>query len=206
MPWLAHEEPTSHRSCLTLFFRSRPARSKGRSVAIAPPATSGLVARCRVMTIRPTVNVPPIPLRSRILGFGSVAPVAAAAIRSWVLDLYWAEQLSYLAIMWGAVVMAFVAGVRRGYGFGAPVAAGTKDVGTAILYFAAAFVALLLADYGRPLDALLSLATSFLLVAILDTRAARTGRAPAHFQKLRAAQMAISSVAYLVLFLRFTVA
>ena len=134
---------------------------------------------------------PRIPLNSIIFGFGPMLPLAFAALGAWLLPPPWPMLAVRLAIIWGAMILIFVAGVRRGFGFGNPRASTGVEIATMLAYFVPAGLALV-APVG-PI-ALMLLLVGYVLVPVLDTHAARAGNAPAHFAQLRWPQMAIAIV------------
>jgi hypothetical protein len=142
---------------------------------------------------------PRIPLNSIIFGFGPMLPLAFAALGAWLLPPPWPMLAVRLAITWGAMILIFVAGVRRGFGFGNPRASTGVEIATMLAYFVPAGLALVV-----PVGsiALVLLLVGYVLVPVLDTHAARAGNAPAHFAHLRWPQMAIAivSVAALLLY------
>ena len=142
---------------------------------------------------------PRIPINSIVFGFGPMLPLAVAALGAWLLPPPWPVLAVRLAIIWGALILVFVAGVRRGFGFGNPRASTSVEIATMLAYFVPAGLALVVP--AGPI-ALALLLVGYGLVPTLDTRAARTGNAPAHFARLRWPQMAIAivSVAVLLLF------
>lgn len=142
---------------------------------------------------------PRIPVNSIVFGFGPMLPLAVAALGAWLLPPPWPVLAVRLAIIWGALILVFVAGVRRGFGFGNPRASTGVEIATMLAYFVPAGLALVVP--AGPI-ALALLLVGYGLVPTLDTRAARTGNAPAHFARLRWPQMAIAivSVAALLLF------
>lgn len=139
---------------------------------------------------------PRIPLNSIVFGFGPMLPLVIAAIGAWLLPAPWPDLAVRLAIIWGAMILIFVAGVRRGFGFGQPRASTAVQIATMLAYFVPAGLALVTPEPGTALTLLL---LGYALVATLDTRAARHGDAPAHFARLRWPQMGLAIVALLVL-------
>jgi len=129
---------------------------------------------------------PRVPLNSIVLGYGPMLPLIAAGIGAWLLPLAWAALATRLAIIWGALILAFIAGVRRGFGFGDPRASTTVEIATMMVYFILAGLALVVPTASMALPLLM---IGFALVALLDRRAALTGNAPAHFARLRVPQM-----------------
>jgi hypothetical protein len=148
----------------------------------------------------PAADAAPIPADSLVFGYGPMLPPLAAAIGAWVLPVPWPGIATALAILWSALILAFVAGVRRGFGFGAPGASKHVEIVTMAVYFVPAGVALIFGWVDRPAPALALLALAYLLVAVLDRRAALNGDAPAHFARLRPPQMSIGVIALAALF------
>lgn len=140
----------------------------------------------------------PIPLTSLIFGYGPMLPLVVAAAAVWIMPPPWPELAVRLATIWAAAILVFVAGVRRGYGFGAPGASTAVAIGTMLVYFVPGSLALVLQMAGRSAMALGLLILGFALVAIGDRRAAVAGQAPAHFARLRIPQMAIGIAAMIV--------
>ena len=137
---------------------------------------------------------PAVPTNSLILGYGPMLPLVLAATGAWLLGGTRALNLISLAIIWGALILAFIGGVRRGYGFGDPRASTAAEIVAAILYFTLAGLALLA---WRAEAAIGLLVLGFAVAAVLDTRAAQRGDAPAHFARLRRSQLAIGIVGLL---------
>ena len=126
-----------------------------------------------------------IPLNAQILGIGPMLPLIAAGIGAWVLPGPWAVLAVQLAIVWGALVLAFAGGVRRGFGFGREEASTPVAIAGSLAYFVIAGLALVVP---RAAMALALLIVGYALVALLDRRAALAGNAPAFFATLRPPQ------------------
>jgi hypothetical protein len=141
----------------------------------------------------------PIPPDSLVFGYGPMLPLVAAAIGAWSLPGPWPRIAVDLAVLWEALILAFVAGVRRGYGFGAPGASKPVAIAAMLAYFVPAGLALVLAWAKRADMALALLAGGYALVAALDRRAALTGNAPPHFARLRPSQMGLAVFALIAL-------
>ena len=146
-----------------------------------------------------------IPRNSLVFGYGPMLPFVAAAIGAWALPFPWPGIAIELAILWGALILAFVAGVRRGFAFGVPGASTGSAIATMLGYFVPAGLALVLSGFGARLPALALLLLAYLLVIPLDRRAALTGNAPAHFARLRPPQMTIAAIALAALVARMLV-
>jgi hypothetical protein len=127
-----------------------------------------------------------------ILGYGPMIPLVMAALGAWILPDFYAYFAVQVAIIWGALILAFIAGVRRGYGFGSPRASTAVSIATSIGYFVLAGLGLVI---GRPSHALLPLILGYVAAALLDRRAARAGDAPAFFATLRPVQLLIGAAA-----------
>lgn len=137
-----------------------------------------------------------IPTSSIVLGYGPMLPLVAAAIGAWTLAGEWPLLAVRLAVIWGALILAFIGGVRRGYGFGAPAASTRTEIVTSIGYFTVAGLALVAPTASI---ALALLAIAYAGVGLLDGRAARRGDAPAHFARLRPPQLLLGAAALAVL-------
>ncbi|WP_174298281.1 DUF3429 domain-containing protein [Sphingomonas bacterium] len=134
---------------------------------------------------------PRVPANSILFGFGPMLPLLAGGAGAWLAPDRWPVLAVRLTVLWGAVILVFVAGVRRGYGFGSPRASTPVEVATMLVYFLLALAALL---FPRPPLSLGLLAIGYALVALLDRRAALAGNAPAHFARLRPPQMLVGIV------------
>ncbi|SEK53660.1 Protein of unknown function [Sphingomonas palmae] len=131
-----------------------------------------------------------IPLDGKILGFGPMLPLVAAGIGAWTLPIDWKLTALTCAIVWGALILAFVAGVRRGYGFGNPNASKPTEIAAALSYFSIAGLSLIVQNVST---ALAILTAGYAFVALLDRRAGRRGNAPAYFAKLRGPQFLLGA-------------
>lgn len=143
-----------------------------------------------------------VPLDSLVFGYGPMIPFVAAVAGAWLLDAPWPGMAIVLAIIWGALILSFVAGVRRGYGFGSRVASTRAEIVSMIAYFVPAGLSLVIVSLGHPAPALWVLVVGFALVILLDRRAARNGDAPAYFSRLRPPQMSIAIISLIALAIR----
>jgi hypothetical protein len=140
-----------------------------------------------------------VPLDGIVFGYGPMLPLVAAAVGAWALPPPWPAIATHLAIVWGALILVFVAGVRRGYGFGNPRASTPVEIATMLVYFVFGGLALVMPDVRMSLALLLA---GFALVPLLDRRAAHRGDAPAYFARLRPPQMALAVVSLAALLAR----
>lgn len=136
-----------------------------------------------------------IPTLSLVFGFGPMLPLAAAALGAWLLPPPWPLYAVNCAIVWGALVLSFIAGVRRGFGFGSERASTLAEIVVMLIYFVIAGVSLLVA----PRSALALLTGGYALVGLLDHVGAKRGNVPLHFARLRPWQalIAVASLATL---------
>lgn len=133
---------------------------------------------------------PRIPFASHVFGFGPMLPLVAAAIGAWTMSERWGLLAIHLAIIWGALILSFVGGVRRGFGFGRDGASTKAEIATATAYLVLAGLALVVPYWTTALSLLV---VGYVLAALLDARAARRGDAPAHFARLRPPQFLLAA-------------
>lgn len=131
----------------------------------------------------------PIPTTSLIFGYGPVLPLPIAAILAWTMPAPWPTVVSWLAIWWGASILIFLAGVRRGRSFRGDEEATLPALIAMVWLFVLGAGAL---ASPTPLMSLVLLSIGYASVAILDPIAARRGEAPPHFARLRPPQMGIA--------------
>ncbi|WP_294286152.1 DUF3429 domain-containing protein [uncultured Sphingomonas sp.] len=144
-----------------------------------------------------------IPTDGAILGYGPMLPLVAAGIGAWLLPPPWPFWATHLGIIWGALILAFIAGVRRGFGFGNPGASKPVEIATCISYFTLAGLALVVEQAST---ALLLLLVGYVAAGFLDRRAAIAGNAPAYFAALRLRQLLIGAAGIAALFARAVIA
>ena len=136
-----------------------------------------------------------IPTLSLVFGFGPMVPFVLAALGIWILPPPWPGIALTLVLAWGALILTFIAGVRRGFGFERDSASTWVEIGTMIPPVILSGLGLLL----PPFWGLLALAAGFTLATVLDTRAARRGNAPAHFARLRPMQFPIAIISLIAI-------
>jgi hypothetical protein len=144
----------------------------------------------------------PVPRDALLFGYGSMIPFLAAATAAWTLPAPWPAYFVVMSIIWGALLLSFVAGVRRGYGFGNPGAWAKTEIVSVVAYVLPALTALTLVSLGSIASALFTLIIGFALVIACDRRAARCGNAPAYFLRLRGPQMSLAIVSLIALVVR----
>lgn len=134
---------------------------------------------------------PRVPPLSIVFGYGPMLPLVAAAMGAWFLPSPWPLLAVQLAVTWAALILAFIGGVRRGFGFGQDRASTAAEIVAAVAYVALAGLALVVP---RASAALALLVVGYLIAATLDARAARAGNAPLHFARLRPPQLTLGAV------------
>lgn len=149
---------------------------------------------------KPDARRTEIPFDSKIFGYGPMLPFLAGALGCWLIRP-WSGIALELTIIWGSLILAFLGGVRRGFGFGfGDSAASTKaETLTMMVYVLLGGLALILAAADLPAAAVTILAAGYVLVPIADTRAAGKGDAPAYFASLRPWQMSIAVASLLAI-------
>ncbi|SPJ23648.1 DUF3429 domain-containing protein [Palleronia abyssalis] len=131
-----------------------------------------------------------IPWDAHIFGWGPILPFLVALLVVWLGP----DRMDAVALrgatLWGACIVIFAAGVRRGFSFALHSGPKPHVLAEMTGLFGAAALSLVLVP---PLGAVL-LALAFAALAVLDPLAARRGEAPRWFARLRPVQMAIPAV------------
>ncbi|MFP4518443.1 MAG: DUF3429 domain-containing protein [Oceanicaulis sp.] len=162
---------------------------KSDPVSEAANKTSG-AARVQMISERRET-----PKLSRMLGYAAMAPLAGAAGLVWLAPES-AALIRALAIVWGALILVFLAGVRRGVGFRTEHSPATSQLVIMGWLFALGLAALL-APW--PAASLGFLAAGYATLLFADPPAALAGRLPLFMARLRPPQMTIAVIALAVL-------
>ncbi|MEQ8406262.1 MAG: DUF3429 domain-containing protein [Oceanicaulis sp.] len=136
-----------------------------------------------------------VPKLSLVLGYAAMAPLAGAAVLVWVAPEH-ATAVRALAIVWGALILAFLAGVRRGVSFRTEHGPAKAQLVIMGWLFALALAALL-APW--PAAGLGLLVAGYATLLFADQPAALAGRLPLFMARLRPPQMTIAVLALAVL-------
>lgn len=143
------------------------------------------------------------PWLSVVFGYGPMLPFVAGAAAAWWQRGSWDELILLATILYGAAILLFLSGVRRGVSFRTEGGPTVVQIATMLGLFCLGLGALLtVVILGNRVIALDLLIAGFVAVAILDPIAARRGEAPLFFARLRPLQIpiaVISLVALLVL-------
>ena len=128
----------------------------------------------------------PVPPLSLFLGYSPMLLLALAALATWLLPPVWNSGLGHAAVIWAGVILAFLAGVRRGLSFRQPGGPTFTQIATMFWLFVLAAAALL---SPWPVVATILLLIGFLSTFVLDPVAARHDEVPSFFARLRPIQM-----------------
>ncbi|MEH3107044.1 MAG: DUF3429 domain-containing protein [Sphingomonas fennica] len=147
------------------------------------------------MTRDPSTDIPRTPA---LLAMGPVLLLPLLGIAALFLPTATAGIPVTIGQMWAAVLLLFLAGVRRGLSFFTEGGPRAVQIATAIGLFVLGVAGLLL-----PLRAaLVALIVGYAAIGILDPRAARRGEVPAWFAGLRPRQMAVALAGLILLLVR----
>lgn len=133
-------------------------------------------------------ETPRIPRDGLLLGFAAMMPFPAALIVVLAFPAGFGEAALSLVTIWGAAVLLFLAGVRRGISFRSPGGPSAAQLLAMTALFLAGLAALLL-----PVGWALALQTvAYAGLMLGDPVAARRAEVPLYFARLRPPQMAIA--------------
>ena len=138
-----------------------------------------------------------VPLDGLLLGYGPMLPFPAAVAAMLLGPAALAEVAPALVVLWGAAILMFLGGVRRGLSFRTPGGPRLSQIAMMLWLFLAGLGALMLPGPW----ALVLLLAGYASLMVLDPIAARREEAPLYFARLRPSQMAIpvASLAALLL-------
>ena len=143
-----------------------------------------------------------VPGLSMLLGFGPMVPFVVGAIAVWALPPASAGLAAALTITWGAAILAFFSGVRRGLSFRTPGGAQPAQILTMLLFFLLALGAMVLP---APRVQTILLIIGFIAVAVTDPIAARSQEAPPFFARLRPIQMPFAVISLIAVLIHLSV-
>ena len=150
----------------------------------------------RTMHVNEPAETPPMGV---FFAYIAMLPLVVGVLTIWFAP----EAQSFLAfnltLFWGAAILMFLAGVRRGVSFRTPGGARLTQVATMLWLYAAGFASLVATIWAYPTTAAVLQFLGYLSLAVLDPIAARNGDAPLFFARLRPLQMAIPIVMLIAL-------
>lgn len=134
-----------------------------------------------------------VPPAAWILGYAGAIPFVACAVAVWAFDGASRGFAMIALIAYGAAILSFLGGIR----WGLAIANGRDEPGLLALTVSVvpALVAWLALLAPAPATALAALVTGLVLIAVSDAAAARDGRAPAWYPRLRWPLAAIATTA-----------
>lgn len=142
-----------------------------------------------------------VPWLSVALGFGPMLPLVAGAGTAWWMRGQPGDYLvALVTILYGASILLFLAGVRRGVSFRTEGGPTAVQIATMLGLYALGFSALVTVVMGQAIPALGLLIVGYAAIAVLDPIAARAGEAPLFFARLRPLQMALAVASLTALF------
>jgi hypothetical protein len=139
-----------------------------------------------------------IPPLSLILGYGPMAIFPILGLAAWLMPAPWPAIALAAGQGWGAALLIFLAGVRRGLSFFTQGGPRPAQIATMFWLFLLGCAALLTA----PIIAYPLLVIGYGSIALLDPPAAQRGEAPAFFAQLRPPQMAVALIGLIALLVR----
>ncbi len=136
-----------------------------------------------------------VPFDGILFGYGAMVPFVLCVAGVWFGGPRIAALSLSVTILWGAAILIFLAGVRRGLSFRTPGGPRGAQIGMMLWLFLAGIAAPLL-----PVAwALGVLVLGYASLFALDPVAARHDEAPLYFARLRPPQMAIPIVCLLAI-------
>ena len=145
------------------------------------------------------VERPEVPWLSVVLGYGPMLPFVLGGVAAWTCSGIWRSEAILLTIVWGASIVAFLAGVRRGLSFRTDGGPAIAQLVTMFGLYVLALASLIAVVHGFAAYAAGLVLAGLLLIMLLDPIAARRGQAPLFFARLRPPQMAIAVLSLIAL-------
>lgn len=136
-----------------------------------------------------------VPWDAIVFGYGAMVPFPLTVIAVWLGGPALGALAVRLVVIWGALVLVFLAGVRRGLSFRTPGGPRWMQIAMMLWLFLAGLGALALPT----LVAMILLALGYLSLLVLDPIAARHDETPLYFARFRPWQMAVPVVSLLLL-------
>jgi hypothetical protein len=128
-------------------------------------------------------------LLDRLLGWGALAPLIGCAAGTWLTVGSVRSVVMSLAIIWGGAVLAFLAGVRRGFGVRSPAGARSGQIAFILWTFALAFGSMIAL---QPLTSLGLLILGYAGMALAARSAALREEIPVILAGARPGQMIVA--------------
>jgi hypothetical protein len=145
------------------------------------------------------VETDAIPTLDYLFAFGPMVPFAAGAAAAWTLTGPWSALAVQATALWGAAILLFLSGVRRGLSFRTAGGPTPAQMATMMALFLLGLGGLACVWLDAVRSALIVLFAGYALIFILDPIAAHRGEAPLYFARLRRMQIPIAMVSLIVL-------
>ncbi|WP_116683909.1 DUF3429 domain-containing protein [Fulvimarina endophytica] len=139
-----------------------------------------------------------IPADGLFFAYLAMLPLVAGALALFLLPDNWAFLTLNFTLLWGASILTFLSGVRRGVSFRQPGGPKVTQLAIMLFLFVTGFAAVLCVVWAYPLYSVALQLLGFLALAVLDPISARRGTAPLYFARLRPVQMLLPLVSLLV--------
>ena len=136
-----------------------------------------------------------VPWDAIFFGYGAMLPFPVTVMAVWLGGAALELPAIRLVTLWGAVILIFLSGVRRGLSFRTPRGPRVSQIMMMLWLFLAGLGALALPVR----DAMILLIPGYLSLLVLDPIAARHGETPLYFARFRPWQMAVPVVSLLML-------
>lgn len=136
-----------------------------------------------------------VPVLEFLLAYAALVPLVAGAGAVLALPAPSASTVRDLSLHWGAAILLFFSGVRRGVSFRTMGGPTVSQIAMMFALFGSGLVSVLALAYGMPFVAGLLELTCYVGLGILDPIAARRGELPLYFRRLRPMQMGLAALA-----------
>ncbi len=150
----------------------------------------------RTLTVEEPAETPPMGIF-----FATIAmlPLVIGVLAIWFAPDAQSFLAFNLTLFWGAAILMFLAGVRRGVSFRTPGGPHVTQVAMMLWLYVVGFASLVATIWAYPMTAAALQLAGYVSLAVLDPLAARNGDAPLFFARLRPVQMAIPIVMLIAL-------
>jgi len=167
-------------------------------LARCPGSATGKIDRSLLCIMAGATRIPPLSLT---LGYGPMAAFPVLALAAWLAPPPWPAIAIAAGQGWGAALLVFLAGVRRGLSFLTEGGPRPAQIATMLWLFLLGGASLLT----TPRIAFALLVVGYGSIALLDPTAARRGEVPAFFARLRPPQMGLALVGLVALLVKVAV-
>ncbi len=150
----------------------------------------------RTLSVEERAETPPMGM---VFAYAAMLPLVVGVLAIWFAPDAQSFLAFNLTLFWGAAILMFLAGVRRGVSFRTPGGPHASQLASMLWLFFLGFAALVATIWAYPMTAASLELAGYVSLAILDPMAARSGDAPLFFARLRPVQMAIPIIMLIAL-------